>query len=1010
MRTLATLRYLCLIYAAICFLPGVAGAANQPDSNQPGAESSPQVRLLKDSGPPWNKIAKEMSSKPILSLDPQGHNASIRDVIFSPDDKYLITASRDKTIRVWDLSTGKTVKTIRGQIGWGNLGMLYAAALSPDGRTLAVSGFLREPDRKSHVIRIHDLETGEIVKLLKGHSQPVCDLDFSPDGRYLVSGGFDQTVIVWDVEAGYELMSLKDPKDTVYAVKFSPDGARVAAADDDRNVYLWQVPDGRLIKKMSGHTDRVRAVDFTSDGRYIISAGYDKHIKMWDGATGEFIKTLAVQELQPRTMDVSPDGSMLVTSSFTAPYDSYVYEIPSGRLLHRFTRHNNSSLALCFSHDSKYIASSGGDTNPAFIWEPETGEVVQQLEGIGRWVFAVAFSPDGSQLAVGQTQRFNDRFDRGPLEKIIRLKDGNDWHVSFGGRVVDPNGFIRCGDTFGPYQLKAEKGGPYNYANAVLTLYKNRKPAIQIERDDGTGYEHRVYTFTPKGDAFISGGNHGHLRAYDTETGEVLTQFVGHETTVWTIAVSEDGKFLASGSTDQTVRIWDLTAMRDNPLTYPLLSIFIADNDEFVAWTPEGYYTCSLKGDRYFGWHVNKGSDQQADFYPAERFIERFYRPDIISAALAGTAPSTDFMETPGQKKDEPPVEIEKILPPKPFFLQPAQNFLETTEPTIDIRAGAKSISDEPIKSLKLMINGQPVASETGRGMDTILESKVELLPGENVITLIAEGTSARSNPVEIKIVRKGETQSKDLYKPDLYILSVGVSEYLDPRMNLNLAHIDAQAVADFFKKQEGKLYSKVHVKLLVNEQATRDNILDGMDWLLQEATQRDVAMLFVAGHGMNDDRGSYYFLGHDAELERLRRTGVEWFHFKDILTALPSKTILLADTCHSGFITGSHRRSPNDMTSALKDLVAAGTGIVVMSAATGLEASKENADWGHGAFTKALLQGFAGEADYDKNKTVDIKEIDLFVTHRVKELTKGTQHPATEIPSSLPNFPIVAR
>jgi WD40 repeat protein len=1010
MQGMARIRIFYLIIAISWVLPGTAAAGPKPDTNMPEESPKAQVQILQDTNPPWNQIAREISGKPTLCLDPQGHYATVREVIFTPDDKYLITASRDKTIRVWDLSTGRTVKTIRGQIGWGSLGKIYAAALSPDGRTLAVSGFLREPDRKSHVIRIHDLETGEIIKLLKGHTQPVCDLDFSPDGRYIASGGFDEAVRIWDVEAGQEVLKLQEPTDTIYSVQFSPHGTHVAAANDDKNIYLWRLSDGKLIKRMSGHKDRVRAVDFTPDGRHIISAGYDKRINLWNATTGEFIKTLAVQDLRPRTLAISPDGTKMATTTFSEPYDCTVFDIASGRVITVFKRHNNSSLSVCFSNDSKYIASSGGDTNPTFVWEPESGEVVQQLQGIGRWVFAVAFSSDGSKLAIGQTNVFNGRFDRGPLERIIRLKDGNDWHVSFGGKVVDPREFIRCTGTHGSYRLKAEKGGEFNAGSALLTMLKNGKPLYKIERDSATGYEHRVYTFTPKGDAFISGGNHGHLRAYDAETGEALTHFIGHETTVWAIAISEDGRYLASGSTDQTVRIWDLTAMRNNPLTYPLVSIFMADNDEFVAWTPDGYYTCSLKGDRYFGWHVNKGSEYQADFYPAERFIERFYRPDIIASTLAGNAPTTDFMETPGTEKVEPPLEIEKILPPKPFFLQPAQNFLETTEPTIDIRAGAKSISDEPIRSLKLMINGQPVASETGRGMDTILQSKVELSPGENVITLIADSASARSNPVEIKVVRKGETKQKDLYKPELYVLSIGVSEYLDPRMNLNLAHIDAQSVADFFKNQEDKLYKKVHLKLLVNDEATRDNILDGMDWLLQEATQRDVAILFVAGHGMNDDRGSYYFLGHDAEIDRLRRTGVEWFHFKDILTALPSKTILLADTCHSGFITGSHRRSVNDMTSALKDLVAAGTGIVVMSAATGLEASKENADWGHGAFTKALLEGLKGEADYDKNKTVDIKEIDLFVTHRVKELTKGTQHPATEIPSSLPNFPIVAR
>ena len=113
-----------------------------------------------------------------------------------------------------------------------------------------------------------------------------------------------------------------------------------------------------------------------------------------------------------------------------------------------------------------------------------------------------------------------------------------------------------------------------------------------------------------------------------------------------------------------------------------------------------------------------------------------------------------------------------------------------------------------------------------------------------------------------------------------------------------------------------------------------------------------------------------------------------------------------MVDTCHSGSVTGK-RRGISDMTDALRELVHTESGVVVMTASTGMEVSHERAEWGHGAFTKALIEGLKGKANYNRDNTVDIKELDLYITNREKELTNGSQHPTTEIPKTLPNFPV---
>ena len=248
--------------------------------------------------------------------------------------------------------------------------------------------------------------------------------------------------------------------------------------------------------------------------------------------------------------------------------------------------------------------------------------------------------------------------------------------------------------------------------------------------------------------------------------------------------------------------------------------------------------------------------------------------------------------------------------------------------------------------------------------------------------------------------------KSKDssIYKPTLYLLSIGVSEYENHEYNLGVADKDALAITKMFKKQEGKIYKKVVTKTLTNKDAVSDNILDALDWVDRESTSKDVVIIFIAGHGVNDEKGNYYFLSHDANMDRLRRTAIKWNELEDTMKNLPSKVILLADTCHSGDITGNRR----DITGAIKSIMNSGTGSIIMTATTGSGYSYEDAKWGHGAFTKSFLDGIGKmRADYDKDNVITIKEIDLYITSNVKKLTNGKQKPTTIIPNSIPDFAI---
>ena len=280
------------------------------------------------------------------------------------------------------------------------------------------------------------------------------------------------------------------------------------------------------------------------------------------------------------------------------------------------------------------------------------------------------------------------------------------------------------------------------------------------------------------------------------------------------------------------------------------------------------------------------------------------------------------------------------------------------------------------------------------------------------MLEVLAKTSASSSNPATLRITRKAPKKA-DPFRPNLYVLAIGVSDYERDELDLRLAHADAEGIARAFKSQQGRLFGEVKTKVLTDSLATKGEILDGFDWIESEVTQRDVAVVFVAGHGVNDKRDNYYFLPHDANPEKLRRSGVQWSEFNSILQELPGKTMLLADTCKSGNVTGSLKTrgiSSSDATSALMELIRAESGVVVMSASTGSEVSIEDPAWGHGAFTKALLDGLDGLADYDRDGVITLKELDLHVTRNVKKLTNGSQRPTTQIPENMPDFPLFVR
>ena len=451
-----------------------------------------------------------------------------------------------------------------------------------------------------------------------------------------------------------------------------------------------------------------------------------------------------------------------------------------------------------------------------------------------------------------------------------------------------------------------------------------------------------------------------------------------------------------------------------------LLALFAhADRRRWVLWTPSGYYDASAGADELIGWHLNRGQDEAADFFPVSRFRARFHRPDVIDRVLdtLDEAEALKQADTALNRREVPPLALTQSLPPVVEVL--SGNELTTAAPQVTLRVRARSAADAPVTGWRVRVNGQFVAAARGAtpvadpALADAREFAVDVPPQDSDVQVFAENRHGLSVPAVV-LVRRGAAAAAaaPVRQPRLYVLAVGVGQYAHPDIGrLAFAAKDARDFAAAIQRQQGRLYAQVEVRLLTDAQATRDEVVDGLEWLQRQVTQHDVGMLFFAGHGINDAAQGYTFLPANADPERLKRTGVSMADVRTTLSSLAGKALFFFDTCHAGNVLGAGRRElPRDLNGVINELAGTENGVVVFSSSTGRQFSYEDAAWRNGAFTLALVEGLNGAAAAPDSNRITHKMLDFYVSDRVKRLTDGRQTPVTQAPGGVPDFPVALK
>ena len=766
------------------------------------------------------------------------------------------------------------------------------------------------------------------------------------------SGGnalsYDNTIKLWDLGSGREIRKFGGLR-AVFPLAIAPDGKTALSGSDDTSLRLWDVASGRELKSLAGHSWTVSSVAFATNGRTALSGGWDGTLRLWDLASGREIRKFEGHSRGVTSLAIAPGGATALSGSWDKTLR--LWDLASGREIKKLVGHSDVVTSVAITPDGKSALSGGLDA--LRFWDLASGRQIRKFEGELDFIDSVALAPDGKTALSGDTHQKLKLWDLDSGREIKEFAMHNSGEIN--SIALAPDG----------------KSALSGVSDSTLRLW-DLTSGGEIKE-----VEARVTTFNSPFDR----GKIVKLRS--VANGREIKKFEGHSDTVNSVSILPDGKTALSGSTDGTIRLWDLQSGET------LVSLSASRDGNYLAITPKGFLNAS---------------DRDTDMLAIVRGLEvtaigqvhqSLFNPDLVREALAG--------DPDGEVKHAAEViNLEKVLDAGP----PPAVAITSHEPGSrlgkDLVTVAARITDfgKGIGRIEWRVNGVTagvMSAPQGAGPDYEVSQELALDPGENRIEVIAyEGRNLLASlPAQTTIVYDGPA---DATKPKLFVLAIGVNKYVDRGGQdgqfrpLTGSVPDAKAFGAEMEKAGAGQYESVRVTLALDEDATLGKLDEAVAKIAGEIGPRDSFVLYAAAHGYSLG-GNYYMIPQDyqggGDPDALKARAVSQERIQEWLATRikAKKAIILLDTCESGALTGGYAKSRTEgpVAEAAVGRLHEATGRPVITAASPGKSAYENYK-GHGVFTYALIEALH-KGDTNNNGTIEVSELAAHVERRVPEL-----------------------
>ncbi|MCX7143624.1 MAG: caspase family protein [Proteobacteria bacterium] len=799
----------------------------------------------------WN-LFTDSTPRKLSSKAKRGGSNSVsgKNGVISPDGKTLVAGSLDDTIKLWEVATGREMRTIGGP---GERNGVMSVAFSPDGKTV-VSGSGEISLEKSVVntLKLWDVATGRKLRTLAGHADSVTSVAFSPDGKTIISGSKDNTLKVWDMASGLELLTISGHGiGGVASVAVSPDGKTVftggfdwikawdivtgkeigalgkneyvksiAVSPDgktlvwgDRNkLKLWDVTASRELRTLVGHGETlVHAVAFSPDGKTVVSGCIDGSMKLWDVATGQELRTLGEKGVGINSVAFSPDGKTVVPGRAIGPLE--LWDVDTGRKRLAFaSKHSHGITSVAYSPDGKTIVSGSLDKTIK-LWNSTTGKELRTFDGHGAKAVIVAISPDGKFVVSGNDDKTLTLWDLSTGQAMGNFAGhgGNVKSVGFSpdGKTVvsgSDDKTLKLWDATSGRELRTLSGHARSVEAVAFspdgkTLVSGSYDKTLRLWDATTGRELRTIglageaqfvssvDFSPDGKIVVSGSRDGTINLWDVFTGRKLQTITGHENLVTSINFSPDGEIVVSGSWDGTVKLW---RVKDGTLLATLTSF---TDGRWAVTDAEGRFdVADLEDMPHLHWVM---SDDPMTPLPLEIFMRDYYEPRLLSRIMNGEKFKSVRALT-DLKRVQPAVRITGVE------IDPRQAGYVIVK--VEVAGARRSYTLEgpsivtAVHDLRLFRNGQMVGYVEGKladagGKPSEHTFRVRLPAGKAPLEFAAYAFN--DDRVKSATARQTYTSAEPIIaaKPRAYFISIGVNRHDNPAWDLRYAVNDARQI-----------------------------------------------------------------------------------------------------------------------------------------------------------------------------------------------------------------------